>query len=589
MTAALPKKIRRLDEATVVRIAAGEVIERPASVVKELVENALDAGARNVSVRIERGGLGLIEVVDDGCGIPAGELPVAIERHATSKISTAEDLSSIRSMGFRGEALAAIASAGRLAIVSRAGEEDAAQIALDPTWKPGEPVAVTPAARARGTTVVVRDLFLATPARLKFMKSESTEFSRICDRVERLALGRPDVAVELMRDGKRVFRTSGRGDLREVVAAVFGAELARELLEASGSGGSVTVRGLCSPPHVSRRNRTGIYFDLAGRSFEDRTVMHAAVSAYEGLLPSGSFPVIFLSIDLPPSDVDVNVHPAKAEVRFLDPPRVHRIVGQVLRSRLRGDVAVPRVEEPGAFTLKGEASTPDADDRRQQVLQALFDFENPSSAEGNPTPDLTRPSAGRRLRLRPIGEMAGRFVLAEAEDGLYIIDQHAAHERVLFDRLMREAQEADVKVSDLLSPAVIEASAAERSLAEECRAGLAEIGFEIEVWPDAIAVKALPAALSRFGEAERIIRETIASLKEAEVSGSRAGQKVSYERLAREACKAAVKGTERLRAEEVGQLVEDLLDATDPYNCPHGRPTMIRLTTRELDRRFGRS
>jgi DNA mismatch repair protein MutL len=598
--------IRRLDESTVVRIAAGEVIERPASVVKELVENAFDAGARVITVRIERGGLGVIEVADDGGGIPAGELPVAVERHATSKIRDADDLDTIRTMGFRGEALAAIAAAaGRMSIVSRVEGADAAELVLDESFTAsggGVGQSVRPAARAMGTSVVVHDLFAKTPARLKFMKSESSEFGRISSFLERLALARPDVAIELMRDRKRVFRTAGRGDLRETVAELFGADTARDLLEVREEA-AIRVEGLIGPTHVTRPTRTGLHYHVLGRPIEDRSIAHAIVSAYEGLLPSGRFPVVFLGIHVDPSEVDVNVHPAKAEVRFRDPQRVHRLVSQSLRARLRGDAPVPLAADAPLVLVGETASAPGPAPMRQSVLEAVLDFERPLPRVGGIAPSFdprprdsdtpagpesaARPSADpvRGIRLRYLAEVAGKYLIAESSEGLVIVDQHAAHERVIFDRLMTEAQNGAVTVSPLLTPVLIEASASDRAIAADCVALLAEIGIEIEVWPDAIAVKAVPALMSGLRDAGRIIRDVIESAKEG---GSPRPNRVPYERLAREACKSAVLGATRLAPEIAVSLLEELARTTDPYNCPHGRPTMIRLPITELDRRFGR-
>jgi DNA mismatch repair protein MutL len=593
--------IRRLDESTVVRIAAGEVIERPASVVKELVENAFDAGSRTITVRIERGGLGLIEVADDGGGIPVDELPIAVERHATSKITSADDLETIRSMGFRGEALAAIAgAAGRMSIVSRVEGADAAELVLDESFTAsggGAGLSLRPAARANGTSVLVHELFAKTPARLKFMKSESSEFGRISSFLERLALAHPDVAIELVKDRKRVFRTAGRGDLREVVAELFGADTARDLLEVSEEA-AIRVDGLIGPSHVTRPTRTGLHYHVLGRPIEDRSIAHAIVSAYEGLLPQGRFPIVFLGIHVDPSEVDVNVHPAKAEVRFRDPQRIHRLVSQSVRARLRGDVPVPLASDI-PLILEGESAPPlMATPMRQSVLEAVLDFERPlprvsgiapsfapPPGEEAPMPEPQAGSVQRGIRLRYLAEVAGKYLVAESSEGLVIVDQHAAHERVIFDRLMIAAQNGEVTVSPLLAPILIEASASDRAIATDCVALLAEIGIEIEVWPDAIAVKAVPALMTGLRDAGRIIRDVIDSGKEG---GSPRPNRVPYERLAREACKSAVLGATHLAPEIAASLLEELAQTTDPYNCPHGRPTMIRLPIPELDRRFGR-
>ncbi len=599
--------IRKLPESMVVRIAAGEVIERPASVVKELVENAYDAGARNIAVRIRNGGLGLIEVSDDGCGIPSGELPLSVERHATSKIASEADLHAIRTMGFRGEALAAIAAAGRLTIVSRVAGSDAMQLDVDDSALPGtgEYARIVPAARAPGTTVLVRDLFAKTPARLKFMKSETAELSRISDTLERLALGRPDVSLSLAKDSsvsaaeaRQVFRTPGQGRLRDVVLEIFGTDLAGSLLDTSGESSSGRLEGLCSPTHVTRRNRTGFYLNLDGRPIEDRSISHAITSAYEGLLPGGQFPIVFLTLRLDPADIDVNVHPAKAEVRFRDMQGVHRLVSSALRARLRGDVSPPSLSTPpstaSSFSFSGAQASPlpAPPEATQAVLSALFDEQASLESTAHP-PDQAElaqpgqsPGIFRSISLRYSGEIAGRYLLAETQDGLVIIDQHAAHERILFDRLMRDAANGEVVVTSLLTPLLVELPASDRALAEELAPALMEIGIEIEPWPDAIAVRSVPALLGKIGDAARIVRDAVGAVREG---GAAKKYKVPYEKLAMEACKAAVKGTQRLHPDEAARLLHDLRTTTDPYNCPHGRPTMIRMTVAELDRRFGRA
>ncbi len=595
--------IRKLDESLVVRIAAGEVIERPASVVKELVENAFDAGATSVVVRLERGGLGLIEVADDGCGIAPGELGLAIQRHATSKITEEADLERIRTMGFRGEALAAIAAAGRLCITTKTSAGEAVRLDVSEEYSPDRPdrgLRVEPASRAVGTTVSVRDLFLRTPARLKFMKSATAELGRVSDMLERLALARPDVAVELVRDGRRVFRTEGRGNLRDCVRTIFGADVAAALVEVDAVTGTGRLSGLVSPPQLTRRNRTGFHYHLLGRPFEDRVVMHAITAAYEGLLPSGQFPIVFLGIAIDPAEADVNVHPAKAEVRFRDSAAIHRLVAHGLRAHLRSDLPLPefspQAAAPGSELAGGfggersSTSGPNAGYERPPIAisgarAAMAEFE--AMREESSSPVLPMPEvAPRAMRLRYLGEVAGRYLVAEDDGGLVLVDQHAAHERVLFDRLRAAAAAGTPAVQPLLAPIVVELPASERLLAEDRLADFTALGFELEAWPDSLALRAIPSHFRGVGDAARLLRETLARLHASESDGPRLA--VSYERLARAACKAAVKGTERLSDADARRLLDDLKTTTDPYTCPHGRPTMVRLTLAELDRRFGR-
>jgi len=581
--------IHRLDESTIVRIAAGEVIERPASVVKELVENSLDAGAKNISIRIERGGLGLIEISDDGIGMTEEELPIAIERHATSKIVSADDLENISTMGFRGEALSAISAAGHLTIVTKKKGSEGRMLKLSDSWKPNDKagIEILPQGRAEGTTVILRNLFQKTPARLKFMKSETAEFSKISEIAERIALARNDVSIELFREGKKIFRTPGTGDLRATVSELFGADLAKELIEVSERGGDIIIEGAIAPQHISRKNRTGLYYNISGRPIADKSIVHAIVQAYEGIMPQGNFPIAFISIAIPPSDVDVNVHPAKAEVRFKDPSKIHRVIVQVLRSRLQRGISVKPISNDD-FNL--QASKIDRDSNapyRNQVFSAIFDYETKRENLGTITP--IKEISDERLSLRFIGEIAGRFILAEGFDGLYLIDQHAAHERVIFDKLMIQIQNEEIVSAPFLTPMLIEVTPSERAIAEDAVELFSEIGFEIEIWPDSIAIKSVPALFANLAKADEIIRSVIENLKEIGVGGNESELKAPYHKIAKLACKAAVKGTERMTAEEAAKLISDLLSTTDPSACPHGRPTMIKLTIEELDKRFLRT
>jgi len=581
--------IHRLDESTIVRIAAGEVIERPASVVKELVENSLDAGAKNISIRIERGGLGLIEISDDGIGMTEEELPIAIERHATSKIVSADDLENISTMGFRGEALSAISAAGHLTIVTKKKGSEGRMLKLSDSWKPNDKagIEILPQGRAEGTTVILRNLFQKTPARLKFMKSETAEFSKISEIAERIALARNDVSIELFREGKKIFRTPGTGDLRSTVSELFGADLAKELIEVSERGGDIIIEGAIAPQHISRKNRTGLYYNISGRPIADKSIVHAIVQAYEGIMPQGNFPIAFISIAIPPSDVDVNVHPAKAEVRFKDPSKIHRVIVQVLRSRLQRGISVKPISNDD-FNL--QASKIDRDSNapyRNQVFSAIFDYETKRENLGTITP--IKEISDERLSLRFIGEIAGRFILAEGFDGLYLIDQHAAHERVIFDKLMIQIQNEEIVSAPFLTPMLIEVTPSERAIAEDAVELFSEIGFEIEIWPDSIAIKSVPALFANLAKADEIIRSVIENLKEIGVGGNESELKAPYHKIAKLACKAAVKGTERMTAEEASKLISDLLSTTDPSACPHGRPTMIKLTIEELDKRFLRT
>lgn len=603
--------IRRLPEDVVVRIAAGEVIERPASVVKELVENSLDAGARRIVVSVEGGGLKRIEVSDDGCGIPREEMPLAVVRHATSKLFSGDDLQRIGTLGFRGEALATIAVVGRLTLTSRVSNGEAARLPLDASSEADlDPRRIAeklePAARDVGTTVEVTDLFLKTPARLKFIKSERAEFARIAEIIERLAPAHPEVSFELIRDGKRFFFTSGNGRLRDVAVAVLGADAAREMADVEAKEGSYRIKGLIGPTHLTRRNRTGFSYHLSGRPISDPTIAHAIAAGYEGVLPPGRFPVVFLGLFVPAEEVDVNVHPTKAQVRFRDPRALHRFVSRSLRTRLRGDLRLPSP----TIVLKSDKATslPQEERMTQKTIWAAFRKEKASSPAAVPAREEPercendergresgRDEAGfssekemlerAAARLEYRGEVGGRYLLAEDGEGLVIVDQHAAHERVLYDALMEQCQNGETEVAPLIVPVTVEATPAEIAVVEEMRETLAELGFEIEVWPGSICVRTVPALLS-VSSATRIFREVLSELREG---GEVREEMVPHARIARMACRAAVKGRSRLEPEEAREILRLLARATDPYNCPHGRPTMVRISIAELDKRFERT
>jgi DNA mismatch repair protein MutL len=556
--------IRVLDPELVAQIAAGEVIERPASVVKELVENALDAGASRIEVETEGGGRSRIRVADDGCGIPAAEVALAFARHATSKISAPEDLFRIATLGFRGEALAAIAAVARVTCRTRAvGEELGTYVRIEG----GEIREQRPMARPPGTEMIVEDLFFNTPARRKFLKGEGAERRAIDLWISRYALAYPRVAFFLRHDRREALTLPAAREPRHRLAALYGAEVAEALLEVHEADEEMRISGWISPPGMDRPDRQEMAFFVNGRWVQDRMLPVAVLQAYHTLLPAGRFPWSFLWIDLPLDAVDVNVHPAKIEVRFRDPDRVFRLVQRAAHRALRQ--TAPRVFQSVASPM-APVSTP---------ARPL--------PPGEPADVLPKPS-GEEAGLPPlrvIGQLQATYIVAEGPDGLYLLDQHAAHERVLYEELMARRQEGPLPAQPLLQPVLLEVSPEEGSLLEEHQETLRELGLWIEPFgPRAVRVRAIPAVLS--AEAIRaVIQDLLFDLHEAR----RPMEAALEARWIQSICKrAAVKAGQVLGMEQMQHLVRALERCTMPWTCPHGRPTVLRFPLGQLAHQFGR-
>jgi DNA mismatch repair protein MutL len=556
--------IRVLDPELVAQIAAGEVIERPASVVKELVENALDAGASRIEVETEGGGRSRIRVADDGCGIPAAEVALAFARHATSKISAPEDLFRIATLGFRGEALAAIAAVARVTCRTRAvGEELGTYVRIEG----GEIREQRPMARPPGTEMIVEDLFFNTPARRKFLKGEGAERRAIDLWISRYALAYPRVAFFLQHDRREALTLPAAREPRHRLAALYGAEVAEALLEVHEADEEMRISGWISPPGMDRPDRQEMAFFVNGRWVQDRMLPAAVLQAYHTLLPAGRFPWSFLWIDLPLDAVDVNVHPAKIEVRFRDPDRVFRLVQRAAHRALRQ--TAPRVF--------------------QSVASPMAPVSMPARPlpPGEPADVLPKPS-GEEAGLPPlrvIGQLQATYIVAEGPDGLYLLDQHAAHERVLYEELMARRQEGPLPAQPLLQPVLLEVSPEERSLLEEHQETLRELGLWIEPFgPRAVRVRAIPAVLS--AEAIRaVIQDLLFDLHEAR----RPMEAALEARWIRSICKrAAVKAGQVLGMEQMQHLVRALERCAMPWTCPHGRPTVLRFPLGQLAHQFGR-
>ncbi len=566
--------IEILPPEVVAKIAAGEVVERPASVVKELVENAIDAGARHIRVEIRAGGRQEIRVVDDGCGIPAEEIERACRRHATSKIRSADDLYRVRTLGFRGEALASIAAVSHLTLVSRpAGQSVGMEVRAE-----GETISPPiPRACTIGTVVWVRDLFFNTPARLKFLKTPQTEAAYIHSLVSDYAFAHPQISFHLLSDGRTVLRTSGSGQLFDALVEVYGLETARQMIpveSAFGSGANVVrVSGYVGQPSLSRASRRAMTLFVNGRRIRDTSLTYALEEAYHTLLMAGRHPVAVIGIELDPALVDVNVHPTKAEVKFAEPDRVFAAVQRAVREALQAHAAIPHISSPAVIQVPTRRSAPPSPPRPSPGGE-LFPGEAELPAAGEPA----------LPPLRVLGQLASSYILAEGPDGLYVIDQHAAHERVLYEQILDEYRRQALRTQALLEPLLVEVTPLQEAFLEEHREQLERLGFLLEPFGDrTYRLRNVPVVLARVD-----LRSTLESLIDAWSEGLRCAEDWEEAMLITVACHSAVRAGQTLTAEEMRELVRLLEKTRLPRTCPHGRPTVVLLSQQQLLREFGR-
>ena len=570
--------IRRLPPEISGKIAAGEVIERPASVVRELLDNALDAGARRIDVAVEQGGKALIEITDDGCGIPPDQVALAVERHSTSKLTTVDDLARIQTLGFRGEALASIAAVAELTLrsVTAEGQPGREVLARDERVIEERPVG-----GARGTRVTVRGLFRTIPARLEFLKAERTELGHIVAAVTRAALGHPHVAFTLHDGHRERVRTPGDGDLRTALLAIYGATLVDELIELP-PGETLGIDGFVSQPHLQRSSRADIALFVNGRWVSDRLLSAAISEAYRSVMPTGRFPVIVLNLTIPPEEVDVNVHPSKAEVRFSRSGEVFRRLSATVRRALAAstEIAPARLDRPVVdqfFFPSGNAGWDSGPPPPSRHLGAGGGPPpSPNDYEPEPAPGLRSPV------MRPLGQVENTYIVAAGPRGLYLIDQHAAHERVLFERL---GNTASAPTQRLLDPTSVDLSAEESDWVAAHADDLRTLGFDVTSFgPSAWLLRAVPTALGRI-DAATYLREVVAEAQAPDFQRIAAADRLRWSL----ACGAAIKSGAPLAFDEMSALIRDLESCDLGIICPHGRPTVILLSRDLLDREFGRT
>ncbi len=594
MTSLRTRSIHVLAPEVAARIAAGEVVERPVSVVRELLDNAIDAGGTRISVETEEGGIALIRVSDDGRGIPPEQVELAFERHATSKIDDAADLSHVHTLGFRGEALPSIAAAADVEIVSRAlGEPVGVQalfVAAQVVRRGARPA-------PPGTTLTVRELFARLPARRTFLGSAVAEGRQVMVLVSHYALAYPGIAFQLTSGGRRAIATSGDGDLRHAFAAVYGAETGAAMLQVEHEESGVRVSGLAGPPSLHRGNRSAISVFVNGRWIQSRPLAFAIVDAYQSQLPTGRSPIAALAITVADHEVDVNVHPAKAEVRFRDECTVARAVRHAIAAALEGAAPVAWLEPPklqppwgladgsGSLRARLDPSTPGAAPaalRGPAPLQTRIEWRPPGS-------DPAGAAGGRTHRevlplLRVVGQVGATYVVAEGPDGMYLIDQHAAHERVVYDRLAGQADSTQIAASQpLLEPLLAELDVLQAATLEENREHLQALGLEFEPFGErSFLLRAIPSGL---GGADII--GVLRSLLE-QLAGERRVADPFARAAATVACHSSVRAGTALAMDEMRRLVEDLERTATPRTCPHGRPTLIQVGTELIERQFGR-
>jgi DNA mismatch repair protein MutL len=666
-------RIHVLSETVANQIAAGEVVERPASVVKEMLENSLDAGATRIKINIEAGGKKLIQIADNGCGMVRDDAMLAFERHATSKIKNTEDLLSIATLGFRGEALPSIASVSRLRLETRAEEEAAGTVV---EINGGKIARVEEAGLPLGTSITVRDLFFNTPARKKFLKSESTELSHIASLVTHYALAHPDkhfelhsatnamlVAPPVAGYSERVYQVFGKETLDQLIAVASRQPLEhvglpqpppwrRKEVDEDGEPvvpkdpGEMRIHGFVSKPEIQKLNRNSIFVFVNGRTIRDRLVQHALTEAYRNIIPPSVYPVVLLFLELPAGEVDVNVHPSKTEVRFRQQSAMHDFVRDSVRAALMKARPVPQfVTEMRAHATASQALTPGAltpvltpgasDDQRLSAsgfrlsegkergpeapsggfalqapvpppVSARFQFEGGIAVEANAALSLARsaeeipdngcapaldvseeePTLSSLGTLRPLGQIRNSFILAVNEDGLWIVDQHVAHERVLFERVLKQRAAQRVESQRLLMPIVLELSPAQQAVFAEISDELQHNGFEAEPFgARSVAVKVAPAGVDAAA-VEHMLHELLDQFSREEQSLNL--EKIRARIAASIACHAAIKVNMPLEQNKMEWLLAELAKTDHPYSCPHGRPVVLRYSMKDIQKAFKR-
>ncbi|MFJ5760830.1 DNA mismatch repair endonuclease MutL [Neobacillus sp. NPDC093182] len=622
-------KIIQLDDALSNKIAAGEVVERPASVVKELVENAIDAGSTVIEIEVEEAGLAKIRITDNGNGIEEEDVLLAFQRHATSKIKNENDLFRIKTLGFRGEALPSIASVSRLEMKTSTGEGAGNRVVIEG----GKVEVFEKSSSRRGTDLTITDLFFNTPARLKYMKTIHTELGNITDVVNRLALSHPEVAFRLIHNERKLLQTNGNGDVRQVLASIYGMAIAKQLVPISGESLDYKISGFASMPEVTRASRNYISTMINGRFIKNYALAKAIQEGYHTLLPIGRFPIVLLNIDMDPLLVDVNVHPSKMEVRISKEAELNELVTDIIKNAFKSKVLIPSAYTQEKKEMpKSEQTTLILDERTNETpvskeikwerpifsSNTIQEKAEPLKVNYEPVPpkvevendhhnwEFEEPELEKELieteqhsevthednkfesripRLYPIGQMHGTYIFAQNENGLYIIDQHAAQERLKYEYFREKVGQVHAELQELLVPITLDYSTDEYLKINENRVELEKVGVFLEEFGlNSYIVRSHPQWFPK-GEEKQIIEDMIEQLLSM--------KKVDIKKLREEAaimmsCKASIKANRHLRNDEIQALLDDLRKASDPFTCPHGRPIIVHYSSYEMEKMFKR-
>lgn len=605
------KSIKLLDNHTINKIAAGEVVERPASVVKELVENSIDAKSSAITVEIKDGGISMIRITDNGVGISPQNIKNAFLRHATSKIQTDLDLESVLSLGFRGEALASIAAISQLELITKTREEiTGTRIELHA----GEIIANEEVGCPEGSTIIMRNIFFNTPPRKKFLNSPASEAAKISDIVYKLALGHPEISFKYINNNKLVFNTTGNHNLKNCVMNVYGKEIARQGFEIKFTQGDLTLVGILGKPSISRSNRSYENFFINGRYIKSDVIQNAVEDAYKTILTIGKFPVAILHLIISPENIDVNVHPTKMEVRFKDKDQIYNFIYESIRKTLTSENLIPEV----VFNIPPKQVVKQMPAHTQQRIPEPFEIkrkpdniltpktmlpEIPPKSPYTPVPkrqglfvqeekslDISNSSFKPEVKkvyrdYQIIGQFFNTYWLIEIDESIYMIDQHAAHERILYEKLLEDFYTHNPLKQSLIEPLVINVSPQEKLVIERHLDLLNKFGFEIEQFgEDAYASRTIPVLFNGPANGD-ILNQMVDLLMEKDIPSVYESQ---VNTIATMACKAAVKAHDKLSAAECKKIIEDLMELENPYTCPHGRPTIVTMTKYEVERKFKR-
>lgn len=573
-------KIHQLTEEVAAKIAAGEVIERPVSVVKELLENALDAGSSEIKIRVDQAGFKRIEIEDNGFGIDREDVRLALKRYATSKISDLSDLERIDTLGFRGEALASIAAVSRFSIATNNVKHDGG---INLYLEGGMEKSSTSISMNRGTKILVQDLFFNTPVRRKFLKKEITERRLISELVSRYAINYASIRMQLEHDGKIALLTSGNDNQIEVISQIYDIDTAKRMLYVDYLEKDMHIKGYCSPTNITRSSRKDIFFFINGRLVSDASLTSAVIKAYQGLLMVARYPISALFIEIPPSHLDVNIHPAKAEVRFQDPGSVFNLVHSSLRKTILLH-SPPAQFSPGMWRSDPLPSGKEIDPAWGFSGDQKY-WERASTQTSMPETSESSPSSIIRLPiLRPIGQIGRKYIVTEGPDGIYLIDQHAAHERILYEKLAH-IEKGDEKIAQyFLEPILIELSGTTDEQLKNLMPLLKSMGFQLrEFGHHSYLLETMPTLLQHLEPKEALLSAIEPDAEEDLISSEKSNKVIS--RICK---KAAIKAGQVLSFEEQEKLVRDLENCQSPRTCPHGRPTMIHISVDLLERQFGR-